>query len=229
MSRSSGEGTRRPLINWFSSQNVARGINSSLQYIGLNHRRRVTGDPIRGHLDVLGVIRRRLRLDSPSTGHGARGDPTSKLRLDGNHGRLTRPHLLSGSIGRWLGSEVHLLRLLLLNGHRVAVGRLLMLHIRSSSMLWHLRRCRGLLVPISPVVVVAIVVIVVVVVVLRSSGIDSRVLLPGFRRLIDNHPSPMPMLHIRTRLLRDDPLLIWPNIRARLLRNDPLLRSEERR
>ncbi len=183
----------------------------------------MTGDPVRGHLDVLGLIRRRLRLDGPSTGHRARDDTTSKLCLDGNHGRVTRPHLLRGGIGRWLGSKVHLLRLLLRYGHRMVEGRLLMLHIRSSSMVWHLRRCRGLLVPISPVVIVAIVIIVVVVIALGSSGIDSHVLLPGFRRLITSHPSPMPMLHIRTRLLRDDPLLILPHIRTGLLRDDPLL------
>ena len=60
MSRSFGKGRhrRRP---WFSSEDVARRINSYLQYIGLNHRRRVTGDPVRGHLDVLELIRRRLR------------------------------------------------------------------------------------------------------------------------------------------------------------------------
>ena len=240
MSRSFGVGEgshrRRPLINWFSSEDVARRINSSLQYIGLNHRRRVSGDPVRGHLDVLGLIRRRLRLDGPSTGHGARHDTTSKLCLNGNHGRVTLPHLLRGSIGRWLGRKLHLLRLLLWNGHSVAVGRLLVLHIRSSSVLWHLRRCRGLPMPISPDVIVAIVVIVVVVVALRSSGIGSRVLLPGLRRLSNSHPSPTSLLHIRTRLLRDepllilphirtrdDPLLILPHIRTRLLRDDPLL------
>ena len=179
----------------------------------------MTGDR---HLNVLGLVRRRLRLDGPNTSHGARDDTTSKLCLDGNHGRVALPHLLRGSIGRWLGSKLHLLRLLLRNGHSVAVGRLLVLHIRSSSVLWHLRRYR-LLVPISPGVIVAIVVIVVVVVALRSSGIVSRVLLPDLHRLTNSHSSPLPLSHIRTRLLRDDSLLVLPHIRTRLLRDAPLL------
>ena len=188
-----------------------------MYYIGLNHRRRVTRDAVRGHLDVLGLIRRRLGLDGPNSGHGARDDTTSKLCLDGDHRRVTLPHLSRGGIGRWLGSKLHLLRLLLLNGHSLAERCLLVLH---SSVLWHLRRCRGLLVPTSPVIIIIIIiiifVIVVVVVVLRSSVVDTRVLLPGF--LINRHPPPMPLLHIRARLLRDDSLLILRHIRASSLR-----------
>jgi hypothetical protein len=187
--------------------------------MGLNHRRRVTRDPVRGHLDVVGLIRGWLSLEGPNTGHGARDDTTSKLCLDGDHGRVILPHLLRGSIGRWLGSKLYLLRFLLLNGHGLTEGRLLVLHKRSSSVLWHLRSCRGLLMPTSPVIVVIVVVIVViVVVVLRSSGIDSRVSLPGFYRLINRHPLPIALLHIGARLLRDDPLLVLPHIRASSLR-----------